>query len=50
MVALYSKAMSTQGDPKLTQEPLLSDAEREEMSHLDFLCEPPLALPMEPPL
>jgi homoserine dehydrogenase len=37
----------------ITLEPTTERAVREaveEMSHLDFLCEPPLALPMEPPL
>jgi homoserine dehydrogenase len=37
----------------ITLEPTTEQSVRdavEEMSHLDFLCEPPLALPMEPPL
>jgi homoserine dehydrogenase len=37
----------------ITAEPSAEQAIREaveEMSHLDFLREPPLALPMEPPL
>jgi len=37
----------------ITVEPTYEDAVRqavEKMSHLEFLREPPLALPMEPPL